>query len=31
MTGVQVFLHGRDRVPHESERHMPVGTALVLL
>jgi hypothetical protein len=30
MTGVQVFLHGGDRVPHESERHMPVRTALVL-
>ena len=30
MTGIQVFLHGGNGVPHESERHMPVGTALVL-
>jgi hypothetical protein len=30
MTGIQVFLHGGNGVPHESERHMPVRTALVL-
>lgn len=25
-----MFLHGGNGVPHESERHMPVGTVLVL-
>ena len=26
----RINLHGGNGVPHESERHMPVGTALVL-